>query len=423
MAVFAWVARDAEGREHRGSAEAENQELVVRRLREKGLTVSQISRQGTGEAATALFAGFRGVRLTDLATFCRQFATLQDAGVSMIRALSVLEKQTGNYALKLVIRDLQAEVEGGAMLSRAMTKYPRVFSSLAVGLVKAGEVGGVLDEVLERLAMFLEKEVEIRRKVRSAMTYPVLVLLVATGIVIGLVTFIIPRFIDLFSEFDVDMPFMTRTVMSVSDFMTGTRRGPDLKPVDRVFPGVIIFFVMVVCFIVLLRLALQTNTGSRIYDIVKLKIPVFGQLNHKVALARFARTLSTLLESGVPILQALETVSGTVANSIMADAILKARASIREGDEISTPLERSGLFPPLVTHMVGIGEETGSLSFMLSKIADHYESEVDAMLASLTAMMEPILIVMLGGIVGFIVISMYMPMIAMIQKLSSGSGV
>ncbi len=417
--MWAYVARDAEGREFKGTYEADTQELVVRRLRERGLTVSQCSRQGAAAPQAGMFAGFRRVKLGDLATFCRQFATLQDAGVSMIRALSVLEKQTSNYALKLVIRDLQAEVEGGAMLSRAMTKYPRVFSPLSVGLVRAGEVGGVLDEVLERLALFLEKEVEIRRKVRAAMTYPVLVLVVATGIVTALVTFIIPRFIDLFAEFEVEMPTMTRIVMKFSDFMTGVRRGPDLRPIGRVFPGVIIFFVMVIGIIVMLRLAVQTNTGSRLYDIVKLKIPVFGQLNHKVALSRFARTLSTLLESGVAILQALETVSGTVANSIMSDAILKARASIREGDEISAPLERSGMFPPLVTHMVGIGEETGSLSFMLSKIADHYEQEVDAMLASLTAMLEPVMIVMLGGIVGFVVISMFMPMIAMIQKLSS----
>jgi type IV pilus assembly protein PilC len=419
MAVFAYIARDGEGRERRGQAEAESQDSAVRRLKERGWTVTQITRQGGREAWVSPFAGFRRVKLNDLATFCRQFATLQNAGVSMIRALSVLEKQTGNYALKLVIRDLQAEVEGGAMLSRAMTKYPRVFSPLAVGLVRAGEVGGVLDEVLERLALFLEKEVEIRRKVRSAMTYPVLVMVVASGIVIGLVTFIIPRFIDLFVEFKVKMPTMTRITMGVSDFMTGTRRNDEWKVTGHVFPGVVIFIVMVIAFILLLRLAIQTQTGERIYDIVKLKMPVFGQLNHKVALARFARTLSTLLESGVAILQALETVSGTVANSILSDAILQARASIREGDEISAPLERSGMFPPLVVHMVGIGEETGSLSFMLSKIADHYEQEVDAMLASLTAMLEPILIVMLGGIVGFIVISMFMPMIAMIQTLSA----
>ncbi|MDH7571338.1 MAG: type II secretion system F family protein, partial [Armatimonadota bacterium] len=287
---------------------------------------------------------------------------------------------------------------------------PRAFSSLAVGLVRAGEVGGVLDEVLERLATFLEKDMELRRKVKSAMTYPTLVMVAATGIVLFLVTFILPKFMAMFADLGVkEMPATTQFLMNVSNFLT------------KGFPTrqVIILVVAFVLFTVWKRFT-RTRVGKRFYDTIKLKIPVFGKLNHRIAIARFARTLGTLLVSGVPILQAMETVAGTVDNEIIADAIMKARASIREGESIGPPLQKSRMFPPMVVHMVSIGEETGALDGMLGKIADFYEAEVDAALESLTASLEPVMILFLGVVVGFIVVSMFMPLIAVVSSLSGG---
>lgn len=414
MPVFAYVARDQGGREVKGTTEADTQESLVIKLRNKGLVVSAVTRQSGMVRKTDYLAFFKRVGLKDLSLFCRQFATMIDAGVSLIRALTVLEHQTGNSNLRSVIRRMQARVEEGTALSRAMQEHPAVFSNLAVGLVRAGEVGGVLDEVLERLATFIEKDVELRRKVRSALTYPIIVICIAFGIVIGLVTFIIPKFIALFDDFGVaQMPGPTQLLINASHFMTSKTAGvPNLAVL---FGGIFVFYL-------LFRAAIRTRLGSRIWDIFKLKLPVFGKLSHKVALARFSRTLSTLMDSGVPILQALETVAGAVGNVLMADAIMKARASIREGDEIATPLASSKLFPPMVVHMISVGEETGALSQMLSKIADFYDSEVQATLESLTAALEPVLIVFLGGMVGFIVIAMFLPLIAMIQSLTTQSG-
>jgi type IV pilus assembly protein PilC len=272
--------------------------------------------------------------------------------------------------------------------------------------VRAGEVGGVLDETLDRLATFLEKDLELRRKVKSSMTYPTLVMIFAFGIVMFLATFIIPKFIKLFRELgmkDDDFPLPTRMLVSFSDFV-----------VKKWWLTLLILVGLVIAF----NRFKATRTGRRIWDMVKLKAPVFGRLNHELSIARFARTLSTLLASGVPILQALETVAGTVDNDHISDAILQSRASIREGDTIANPLAGSRMFPPMVVQMITIGEETGQLDAMLAKVADFYEGEVDARLESLTAALEPVLIVFLGVVVGFIVISMFLPLIAIISNLS-----
>jgi type IV pilus assembly protein PilC len=275
-----------------------------------------------------------------------------------------------------------------------------------VGLVRAGEVGGVLDETLNRLSTFLEEDQKLRRKVRSAMTYPVLVLCFASCIVIGLVTFILPKFTDLFEELGIkELPWMTEQLVRFSNLLT--------TKWYMVILGVVGFVIAV-------QRYTRTRTGRRHWHWLKLRVPVFGKLNHKVALARFSRTLSTLMTSGVSILQALETVAGAIDNEIMADSILAARAAIREGERIGDPLAKSGLFPPMVVQMIAIGEETGALDAMLSKVADFYEAEVEATLESLTAALEPLLIVTLGVIVGFIVVSMFLPLISVIQNLSSG---
>lgn len=409
MATYAYTIRDATGAVRQGTSEGETDAAVARRLQEQGYTVLKI-RQTKAAKPRSAGGGFGRVRLTDLSIFCRQFSTMIDAGVSLVRCLSVLGEQTASPKLKRIIADIEAEVQGGQTLSKAMSKYPSVFSNLFVGLVRAGEVGGALEESLQRLSTFLEKDMELRRKVKGAMTYPCIVMVVALAIVIGLVTFIVPRFLELFTDLgmkETDMPGMTVMLMKFSHFLTSKWW---------------MALAILVAFIIAFKMFVRTRIGRRVYDRVKLKAPVFGKLNHKVCLARFSRTLATLLTSGVPILQALETVSGTVANEIIGDAILEARSRIREGDRIGDPLQKSKMFPPMVVQMISIGEESGSLDQMLTKVADFYESEVDAALQSLTSAIEPLMIVVLGTAVAFIVIAMFMPLLTVITNLSSGGG-
>lgn len=348
------------------------------------------------------------MKLSDLSMFCRQFSTMIDAGVSLVRCLNVLCEQTQNPKLRRVIANIEEDVQGGQTLSKSMGKYPSVFSNLFLGLVRAGEIGGALEDALQRLSSFLEKDMELKRKVKGAMTYPTIVMAVALIIVLGLVTFILPKFMQLFTDLGIkDMPAMTLALMAFSHFLTSK--------------WYIMILIVVVSFIAF-KMFTRTKVGVRLFDRLKLKAPVFGSLNHKVCLSRFSRTLSTLLVSGVPILQALETVAGTVSNEIIADAVLEARARIREGDRIGDPLRKSKLFPPMVVQMISIGEESGALDHMLTKIADFYESEVDAQLQSLTAAIEPLMIVFLGGAVGFIVIAMFMPLVSIINNLSGSGG-
>jgi len=415
MPTFTYVAKDQTGKIVKSSSEAENEKILVKRLREQGYWVTGVKRaRGAaaakeGAPAKKPLISFGRVKLGDLTIFCRQFATMINAGVSLVRCLAVLENQSTNVKLKEIIREIQTQVEGGATLSKSLMKFPKVFSNLFMGLIRAGEVGGVLDETLERLAGFLEADMNLRRKIKSAMTYPVLVLFVATGIVLFLMTFILPKFMQLFEELGIGedkMPAMTIMLKHMSDFL--------LKRWYLVLAGVIAFSMA-------FKAYTNTKMGKRQWDWVKLRVPVFGKLNHKISVARFARTLSTLLTSGVPILQAMETVAGAVGNEILQEAILNARTAIREGERIGDPLEKSGLFPPMVVQMISIGEETGALDQMLSKIADFYEQEVEATLESLAAALEPIMIVILGFIVGFIVIAMFLPLIAVINQLSGES--
>ncbi len=408
MPNFAYTVRDATGQVITGNSEAENEEILRKRLTENSFDVVEVKQV---KSAQKKVGGYGGVKKTDLAVMCRQFSTMIDAGVTLVRCLNVLADQAVNPKLKAILTDVQNEVEGGNTLSKALEKYPNAFDRLFIGLVNAGEVGGALEESLQRLSQFLEKDVELRRKVKSAMTYPVIIMVFATMVVLGLMTFVLPKFMGLFQDLGIkDLPGPTAILQASSNFMLAK------------WYWMIVFTVV---FVVAMKLFMKTKVGRRIFDRLKLKAPVFGSLNHKVALARFARTLSTLLSSGVGILQAMETVAGTVSNDIISDAILEARARIREGDKIGEPLARSGLFPPMVVQMISIGEESGSLDPMLSKVADFYEDEVDAALASLTAAIEPVLIVGLGGVVGFIVISLFLPLVAVIQNLSgagSGSG-
>lgn len=407
MPNYAYVVRDATGQQMQGTSEAENEAILRRRLKEQGFDVAEI-KVTKGNKVKSPGGGMGRVKLADLAIFCRQFSTMIDAGVTLVRCLEVLGDQTVNPKLKRIITDIQTEVEAGQTLSRAMGKYPNVFNTLFIGLVRAGEVGGVLEESLQRLSQFLEGDQALRRKVKSAMTYPAIIAVVAVSIVLLLVTLILPKFMTLFTDLGVkEFPLPTQMLMSFSNFLL-TKWW--------------MMIILVVGFTIAFRVFIKTRTGSRLFDMFKLKAPVFGKLNHKVALARFSRTLGTLLESGVPILQALETVAGAVANQVIGDAVLEARARIREGDKIGEPLQKSKMFPPMVVQMISIGEESGSLDPMLAKVADFYEDEVDAALESLTAAIEPVMIVFLGGAVGFIVIAMFMPLVAVVGKLTEAGG-
>ena len=407
MPTFAYVAKDKAGKIHRGRAEADNEKMLNKRLEESGYWVTQVTKENVGKKKNPLQA-FKKVKLAHLSIFCRQFATMINAGVSLVRCLSVLQQQTDNSRLREIIADVQNKVEAGETLSRAMMHHSNVFSALFIGLVRAGEVGGVLDETLDRLAQFLEADLKLKQKIKAAMTYPVLVMIVAFLIVTGLMIFVIPKFIEIFKDFKIEMPAITLMLMSISGFMT-SKQGAIIL-IGGFFGGQIAW-----------RQFKRTKFGKRVFDKYKMKIPVFGKLSHNIAVARFTRTLSTLLGSGVPILQAMETVAGAIDNETFTDVIMKARARVREGDPIGEPLEKSKLFPPMVIQMISIGEETGALDNMLGKVADFYESEVETQLQSLAAALEPIMIVILGAIVGFIVIAMFMPLIQIVSSLSSGS--
>lgn len=405
MPVYGYTFRDPSGGTQKGTAEAESEEILRKRFEEQGFTITEVT---VIKARSPKAKTYGRVKLAHLSVFCRQFSTMVDAGVSLVRCLDVLGQQTQDPKLKKILVDIGERVESGESLSRAMQRHPRTFSNLFIGLIRAGEIGGVLEESLQRLSHFLEKDVELRRKVKAAMTYPILVLILSTGIVVFLVSWFVPQWaailVDLGLKGD-DIPAPTQFLIDLSDLIK--QRWWMLL----LGAGIIIFSW---------KLFTSTRFGRRVADRIRLKVPVFGKLHHKVCMARFSRTMGTLLTSGVPILQAMETVAGTVGNTIMADAVLEARARIREGDRIGEPLEASRLFPPMVVHMIGVGEESGSLDFMLQKIADFYESEVEATLQSLTAALEPIMIVSLGFIVGFIVVSMFLPLVRVIERLSSG---
>jgi len=406
MPVFVWEATTRRGDVKKGELEGADEAAIRGQLRRQGFRSIKIKAKPKDLSEYLPFLKQK-VSEKNVVVFARIFATMINAGVTVVRCLSVLQEQTTNPNLRAMIADIRTEVEGGNSLSGAMAKYSRTFSNLAIGLVRAGEVGGVLDETLNKLAVFLEKDLELRRKVKSAMTYPMIVMIAAVGIVLFLMTFILPKFMALFDELGIGrdkMPKMTLILRDASDFL--------VHYWYYALAGGIIIFIA-------LKFLGRTKVGRRYIDLVKLKLPVFGKLIHKVALSRFASTLSTLLSSGVPILQAMETVAGTVGNEIIAEAVLDARASVREGEEIGTPLKASGMFPPMVVQMISIGEETGSLDAMLAKVSEFYESEVDTALQSLTAAIEPMLIVFLGGVVGFIVVAMFMPLVEIINSLSS----
>ncbi|MEJ7842638.1 MAG: type II secretion system F family protein [Rubrobacter sp.] len=395
MATFTYKARTRQGEVLQDSLEGADTMTIASELRQRGLLVIDIKEQGVGQRD--ILEPFKKVKLVDLVVFTRQFATMINAGLPIVRALLVLSEQTDNPKLKEVVVHVRKDVEAGLALSEALEKHPKVFSKLYVEMVRAGEIGGILDGVLLRISTQLEGDQELRRKVKSAMTYPVVVLVLAVLAASFMLIFIVPVFAKMFEDLGGTLPLPTRVAMGLSDVLTS------------IF-GVLIYAALIGGVFGFLRW-IKTENGRRIWGRASLRIPFkVGDVIRKVALARFARTLGTLSAAGVPILQAFEITAASSGNWVMESALLKSRDAIREGIPIHKPLEAEPVFPPMVTRMIAVGDETGDLDGMLAKIAEFYESEVDATVKALTSIIEPIMIVVVGGIVGGIIVAMYLPM-------------
>jgi type IV pilus assembly protein PilC len=393
--TFTYRARDREGSLTTGELQADNRTLVVSRLREQGFIPLEITQKSGGLKREITFLSRKKVKLKALSIFSRQFATMINSGLPLLRALAILEQQTESKELAKVIGEVRLDVEKGSSLSEAMAQHPKAFSRLYVAMTRAGETGGVLDQVLLRLADTLEREVELRRRVKSAMTYPVVVLIIVSLILIAMMVLVVPQFEGLFKDLGGSLPLPTRILLAVS----------------TVFKKFFLFvFLAVGLGIFGFRQWIKTEKGRYSFDKLKLKIPIFGPLFHKTAMSRFARTLGALSRSGVPLLQALDIVQETVSNAVVAEAVKDLQAAVKEGESLAAPLSRHEVFPPMVVQMLAVGEETGALDTMLEKIANFYDDEVAATVDALTALIEPLLIVMVGGSVGLIVIALYLPM-------------
>ena len=395
MATFTYKARTRQGEILQDSLEAADTMAVASELRQQGLLIIDIKEQGVGQKD--LLEPFKKVKLMDLVVFTRQFSTMINAGLPIVRALYILSEQSDNPKFREVVVLVRKDVEAGLALSEALEKHPKVFSKLYVEMVRAGEIGGILDEVLIRIATQLEGDQELRRKVKSALTYPTVVLILAVLAASFMLIFIVPVFAKMFEDLGGTLPLPTRVAMGLSDVLTSLY-------------GVLVYGALIGGVIGFLRWK-KTENGRRIWGRASLRIPFkVGDVIQKVALARFARTLGTLGAAGVPILQAIEITAASSGNWVMENALLRSRDAIREGIPIHKPLESESVFPPMVTRMIAIGDETGDMDGMLGKIAQFYESEVDATVKALTSIIEPIMIVVVGGIVGGIIVAMYLPM-------------
>lgn len=402
MPLYVYKARDPKGKIVSSTMEADNEQIVRNRLREKNYIITYIAPKGKGVNAKDFVAGFQKVKQKSLTVFSRQFATMISAGLSLVRALDILERQSDDKKLKEVVGDVRRRVEEGSSLADAFAMHPATFSELYINLTRAGELGGVLDETMHRVAEFMEKDATLRAKVKSAMTYPTVIFFFAIGIVIFLLIFALPTFAEMFEGLGAELPLLTRIVITISDTMRGYWY---------------IWIAFIVGFIIVFKKYTSTPRGKLQWHKFLLRIPVFGMLNRKVTVSRFARTLGTLLSSGVPVMQALEITGKASGNKVVESAVEDVRASIREGESISIPMEASGIFPPMVTQMISVGEETGSLDSMLKKISDFYDMEVETTLDSLTSLIEPLLMMFMGVMVGFIVIAMYLPLFVIINEI------
>jgi type IV pilus assembly protein PilC len=399
--TYEYKVRDQSGKVVAGTLVAENEQLVVNRLREMGYTPLKVGVQG-GAGMKREFNIRQKAKLKDLAVFSRQFATMVNSGLPILKALTILEQQTESRILAKATVEVRAEIERGSSLSASLAKHPKVFSNLYVAMVQSGETGGVLEAVLERLASNLEREVALRQRIKSAMTYPIVVLGFVSLILLAMLVFIVPQFKNIYSTLGGKLPLPTRLLLKVSELV-----------VHRA-----IFLIAIVAVIVfVLRRYIKTPRGRLQWDGLKLKIPIFGPLFHKTAMARFSRILGVLNRSGVPILQSLDVTAEVVNNAVIAKAIKDVQTAVKEGESLSRPLGRHGVFPPMVVQMLSVGEETGAMDTMLDKVGQFYDDEVTATVDSLTSLIEPVMIFFVGGAVGLAVIALYLPMFNIINLI------
>jgi type IV pilus assembly protein PilC len=402
MAEFVWEARARTGEMRKGSMEAESEDAVNQRLRSQQLQPTKVKKK----AKALSFQLGTGVGSKDIVTFTRLFATMIDAGLPIVQCLDILQGQTDNKSFGVVLRDVKASVEQGATFSDSLRRHPKVFDQLYVNLVQAGEVGGILDTILNRLAVYIEKAMKLSRQVKGAMVYPSIVIVVFFGVLSVLLLFVIPGFENMFKDFGAkdELPALTRMVMMIS----------------RAFVGNLIWLFLSVSAIVFgVGYAYRTPRGKKVIHKTLLGLPVIGPVLRKIAVARFTRTLGTLLASGVPILDALEIVAKTAGNVVVEEAIMYSRQKIAEGKNMAQPLAETNVFPPMVVQMVAVGEQTGALDTMLNKIADFYEEEVDVAVSAMTSLIEPVLMVGIGGTVGVVLIAMYLPIFSIAGKIKA----
>jgi type IV pilus assembly protein PilC len=426
MANFQYSALDPKGEQTTGVLAAATEADAIQQLRAKGLYPTQINEEGKvkgkAKAAPAKAKGKPKAKSTakgqvggrvkpkNLMIFTRQLATLIDSGLPLLRSLTVLEKQEPNPVLKATVSALAENVQSGSTFSESLAQHPKIFNKLYVNMVKAGELGGVLEIVLNRLAEYQEKAQKLKNKIVSAMVYPVIVMFIAVGILVFLMVFIVPKFKEMFASTDSELPLISKIVFGMSEFFLA-------RPLF--IPNVVFVFIIMGIAVVLFNLWGRTGGGRTIIDTAKLKMPVLGDIQRKSAVSRFSRTLGTLVTSGVPILQALNITRDTAGNVVISHAIEKVHEAVKEGETIVTPLQASGVFPNMVISMVDVGEETGQLPEMLLKVADVYDDEVDSAVTALTSILEPIMIVVLALVVGAVVFALFLPLIKMISTMGN----
>ena len=395
MLTFKYVAKDQNAHTVTGKITADNQLVVVEELRKRKLTI--ISVVQLKKAAVSKLPGLKqGIKGENIVVFSRQLATMVEAGIPILQCLEALQEQMSNPRFQSVISAVKEDIQLGRSLSAAFAKHPRVFDKLFVNMVKVGETGGVLSTILDRISGYMEKTLKLKHKVQSAMVYPAVVVCMAVIITIVLLVKVVPTFASIYESFNQQLPFMTRILIHVS------------KTLQSQIAFYIIFLVILGIAVVRIN---KTEKGALFFDRLKLKMPIFGDLIRKVAISRFARTLATLTQSGVPILESLDIVGKTCGNKVLEQVIDSVKNNVREGESIAVPLIKSGVFPPMVTRMISVGEKSGQMEKMLSKVAEFYDDQVDAAVSGLTSIIEPLIIGFLGVVVGFIVIALFMPII------------
>jgi type IV pilus assembly protein PilC len=404
MPKFAWEGKTRTGVVQKGEMEAPSEAAVTATLRRQGILPAKIKERGKGLDIELKIPGLQPkITTKDLVVFTRQFATMIDAGLPLVQCLDILGRQQDNKTFKAILVSVKESVESGSTFAEALKKHPKAFDELYVNLVAAGEVGGILDTILNRLAAYIEKALKLKKKVKSAMTYPTTIVGIAVVVIAVILIFVIPSFEKMFTDFGSTLPAPTQIVIDLSNF------------IQRY---ILVIIAAIVIFIAGFKQFYRTPKGRELIDDVALKLPIMGILIRKVAVAKFTRTLGTMMSSGVPILDGLDIVAKTAGNKTVEKAIYRVRQSISEGKTIAEPLEKSGVFPPMVCQMIAVGEQSGSIDTMLNKIADFYDDEVDDAVGNLTAMMEPMLMLFLGTTVGGLVIAMYLP----IFKLAGAVG-